>query len=354
MGRYGYVEHEDEVTYRGITYTYEIYQDDSSHDNPLDFGDDGIGIWIHDNATRSWGGIAMGESIWAALDNAKVYPEDAEEAYSMWAEKRYDAAMERECPALFDDAMTPSGSEVDQARKIARREAWGIQSIAEFFERETGGIARVLYGFEHSVRHVSLADFGDRWDSGAIGIVYMTPRMIRDRMMWKRITKARRKKMLGYMRQDIESLDNWLNGHIYGYVFYDEHGNEPTWNSCWGHYDELGSPYTIGEAVDAIKADIDRRFLDMDVKRVERLVAATGFMLGKMTLADEENESLVNSRMMRMRYAVERLPDWRRGEALAAFDPAYDAAVTHPFLASPTLYITAWDSNVTTSYGGIG
>ena len=341
-----------EITYRGLTYTYEIVHDDDARSPIEDMTDPGI--WIHDNAQRSWGQLAIGDGIWDAMHDWEKFPYGVEEAYNEWCAKRYDELVAEYNPkfvmgeTLTDDRIAQLDGVRTRAKAQARREAYGIQTIVEWFERHTNGIAMVLYGFEHSMQSVSVADYGDRWDSGAIGIVYMTPKMIRDRMLWKRITKARREKIREYMRNDVEAIDNWLRGYVYGYVIYDEEGNEPTWGSCWGHYDDWKHTYTTEAAIDAIKADIDHRYLDIDVKRVERLVADTAFMLGRMAVGRDANDSLVNARMTRMRCAVEALPAWRRKEPLAVFDPAYEAAVTHPFLVA---HPTAWDSEVTTAYG---
>jgi hypothetical protein len=332
-----------EITYRGLTYTYEIVHDDDARSPVEDMEDPGI--WIHDNAQRDWSHVAIGGGIWRDMEDYEKYPNGVEEAYEAWADKRYDALKRQYMPDEATDFVR------DSVIRRAWHESHGIGSVVEWFERETNGIAMVLHGFEHGMQSVSVNDYGDRWDSGAIGIVYMTPAVIRELMGWKRITKARRAKMREYMANDVEAIDNWLSGYVYGYVIYDEKGKEPMWGSRWGHHDDWKATYTIECAIEAIKGDIEHRYLDIDVARVTRIVADTGFMLGRMAMGRDENDGLVNARMQRMRRAVEGLPEWRRKEPLAVFDPAYEAAVTHPFLgANPS----AWDSEVTTSYGSLG
>lgn len=358
MGRYGEIIDEGTHEYRGLTYTWEIYQDDDA-ESPLKYMDS-PGIWIHDNATRNFGDLALVGSIWEAMEDFDKYPNGVEDAYLAWANRRYDELVKEYSPRLVlgekltDDRVAQIDGVRTRAKAQARHKAYGLHSIVEFFERETSGIAMMLYGFDHSGRSVSTSDFNDRWDSGAIGIVYMTPAMIRKRMLWKRITKARRAEMTQYMRDDIEAIDNWLHGYVYGYVFYDEKGDEPTWNSCWGHHDDWQASYTKQSAIEAIEGHIDGIYLDIEVARVKRFVNDTGFWLGKLRLAGEGHEWAINRRMARMQACVNRLPAWRRKDALDGFDSAYEAAITHPFMGMPGPYLAAWDANVTTSYGGIG
>lgn len=279
---YESVEHE----YRGISVTITIESDDYPT-NPLE-DDDGLpSFWIHDNAQRDWSYLNT-TSIWDYVD---------EEAWNAREERRYERAVK-------------SGT----SERQAYRESWTLASIAEAFERETRGIALILYGYDHSGQSISAVPFTGRahhagWDSGPIGIVFMTGERIRERMLWGRITKARREQMAEYMMGDVKVVDEYVRGEVKAFRYESEDG------SISGSLGDRNG-YTVDEllavAVEDVEDGIDGHFDDIEQRRVVRLAEQFGRLFKAMWIAGVENDALVDRVMTRITGNVSRLPAWRR------------------------------------------
>lgn len=91
--------------------------------------------------------------------------------------------------------------------------------------------------------------FSCPWDSGRIGIIYVTKKKIKQENGWKVLTKARKEKILQYLKNEVETYDQYLTGDIYGYVVEEteeEDGSKNETDSCWGFYGS--DPATNGMA----------------------------------------------------------------------------------------------------------
>lgn len=106
-----------------------------------------------------------------------------------------------------------------------------------------------LYLYDHSGITMSTSPFSCPWDSGCVGIIYITKDKIKEECGWKVLTKARKEKILQYLRNEVETYDQYLTGDVWGFevVEYDEEdGYEKETDSCWGFYGS--DPATNGMA----------------------------------------------------------------------------------------------------------
>lgn len=104
-----------------------------------------------------------------------------------------------------------------------------------------------LYLYDHSGITMSTSPFSCRWDSGQVGYVYLTRKTILKEWGWKVLTKKRIAFLEKYMRDEVETYDQYLTGDVYGYVITDDNGEEV--DSCWGFY---GHDYCEQEAKSVI------------------------------------------------------------------------------------------------------
>ena len=111
-----------------------------------------------------------------------------------------------------------------------------------------------VYAYEHSGMTVTVADSNpypdQRWDSYLLGVVAISKEKARKEYGWKRVTPQREKFVIGVMSREIETLDQYLTGEVYGYVVKDKDGNET--DSCWGYFGDEGIKEAIAEAKDII------------------------------------------------------------------------------------------------------
>jgi len=106
-----------------------------------------------------------------------------------------------------------------------------------------------LYLYDHSGITMRTTGFSCPWDSGRVGIIYVTKKKIKQENGWKVLTKARKEKILQYLKNEVETYDQYLTGDIYGYVVEEteeEDGSKNETDSCWGFYGS--DPATNGMA----------------------------------------------------------------------------------------------------------
>ena len=53
---------------------------------------------------------------------------------------------------------------------------------------------------------------------------------------WKNITAKRRKRIEGYLQDEISTLDNYYTGEVFGYRIMPESDDDNELDSCWGFY----------------------------------------------------------------------------------------------------------------------
>ena len=68
------------------------------------------------------------------------------------------------------------------------------------------------------------------------GIIAVSLERIRKEFDWKHVTKTRRKRIEAYLQGEIEELDNYYTGSVYGYEITLEDDDTEVVDSCWGFY----------------------------------------------------------------------------------------------------------------------
>lgn len=77
--------------------------------------------------------------------------------------------------------------------------------------------------------------YNDQWDSGWLGMIFVTYEKIIKEYGWKYITSKRAKRIRGYLQNEVKTYDQYLTGDVYGYVTYCNQC-ESELDSCWGFY----------------------------------------------------------------------------------------------------------------------
>lgn len=96
-----------------------------------------------------------------------------------------------------------------------------------------GYIVLPVYMYDHSGITLSTSPFSCRWDSGLLGIIYVSREKVKEVFGWKRITKERRKEIEGYLENEIKTYDQYVTGEVFGFVI-EEDGDEQDYG--WGFY----------------------------------------------------------------------------------------------------------------------
>lgn len=94
-------------------------------------------------------------------------------------------------------------------------------------------ISLPLYIYDHGGVTMNTTGYSCPWDSGKVGIIFVSKEQVRKEYGWKRITKAREKTIEGYLAGEVSTYDEYLIGNVYGFISYKD-GEEV--DSCWGFY----------------------------------------------------------------------------------------------------------------------
>ena len=93
--------------------------------------------------------------------------------------------------------------------------------------------------------------FADPWDSGQLGIIYMTAEDFRENWMTKRMNK---KKALKRLQAEVEEYDDFLQGNVHGYTITNTETDEEV-DSCWGFIGDL--KYAQQEGEGSLKCNVE-------------------------------------------------------------------------------------------------
>ena len=124
---------------------------------------------------------------------------------------------------------------------------WDSEDIEQHFDaiRKTGALLLPVYLYEHSGQTISAAPFSCPWDSGQVGFYVCEAADIRKAYLCKRISKQIRERATQCLESEIETIDQWLRGEVYGFSVLDKEGD--TIESCGGFYGDCEC-YCMDEA----------------------------------------------------------------------------------------------------------
>lgn len=127
-----------------------------------------------------------------------------------------------------------------------------LESIqqAEKEARTNGDIILPLYMYDHSGITISLHPFGGQlpqghaeFDSGQVGVVIVSRKNMLEAFNKKVFSETLKKKSLEIAEAEVDALDHYLRGSVYGYIIDDE-------DSCGGYHE-------IEEAMTEAKSVVD-------------------------------------------------------------------------------------------------
>lgn len=110
--------------------------------------------------------------------------------------------------------------------------------------KEHNSVFLPLYLYDHSGVTISTKPFSCPWDSGQAGFIYADQETIAKE--WGNKPEAR-DKAIKYLKAEVETYDQYINGQVYGFVIEDSKGEEIEDGSCWGFYGDYDG-YVLTEA----------------------------------------------------------------------------------------------------------
>ena len=112
-------------------------------------------------------------------------------------------------------------------------------------ENDKNYIALPIYLYDHSGITINTTGFTCRWDSGQVGVIYCTKEAAVKEFGNKVCTAKVRDKALKSLKGEVELLDQYIRGEVYGFEVFDPSGEVV--DSCWGFYGDVD--YCLQEGV---------------------------------------------------------------------------------------------------------
>jgi len=136
-------------------------------------------------------------------------------------------------------------------------QAWFEENVPE------GSVVLDLWLIDHSGISMRTSSFDDcdpgRWDSGQVGWIVATPEKMREGLGLKPdepITDGHRAEIRKYLKQEVETYDEFIQGNCWGYVI--EKGT--TCSEDFIHWEVEDSCYGfIGDDLDGMKGHVDEK-----------------------------------------------------------------------------------------------
>lgn len=121
---------------------------------------------------------------------------------------------------------------VDRCRYAFGHERKSRDEIREIYN-DPQNIVLPVFMYDHSGITINTTGFSCPWDSGQVGIIYCTKQKAVEEWGKKLCTKKVREKAEDYMRGEVECIDQYLTGQVYGFKVMK---GEDDVDSCWGFY----------------------------------------------------------------------------------------------------------------------
>ena len=134
----------------------------------------------------------------------------------------------------------PDGCKVDELADLYGLKLRDRQEDIDILESRDDIISYPVYAYIHSGIALSLGQFSDQWDSGLFGFYIVDKAKLRHEWGVKRITKDVRKKIDECVESEIQRLEDYYEGNVYGVCVLERDGD--SWRYldndevCWGFF----------------------------------------------------------------------------------------------------------------------
>ena len=148
---------------------------------------------------------------------------------------------------------------------LGDKHTMSIEDVKDILGR-SDVVALPLYLYDHSGITMSCKPFSCPWDSGQVGIIYVTYEEIKKEFSIQKVTPKYIEKIRKVLMNEVETYDKYLRGDVLGYVI-EKDGRDI--DSCWGFYDSV--EYLVTECQSHIDYDIENE--DKQQNLINKVVA---------------------------------------------------------------------------------
>lgn len=112
----------------------------------------------------------------------------------------------------------------DKDHGIRTEDFGGWAEMEKYIEKELDApVILPLYLYDHSGITMATKPFGDPWDSGQVGFIFVTREKLKKE--YGSVTKKTLAQAAKALEQEVATYDDYLTGQVYAYVIEDADGN---------------------------------------------------------------------------------------------------------------------------------
>jgi hypothetical protein len=129
----------------------------------------------------------------------------------------------------YTDKYKCASKGIAELARVIGEETWKVLSVIE-----KHAIILPIFMYEHGGATISTCKFSCQWDSGQVGFAFITKVKVMDSYKKVRVTDRLRGIVEDCIKSEIETLDAYITGDVYGYRVVDK--NECVEDACYGFY----------------------------------------------------------------------------------------------------------------------
>lgn len=144
--------------------------------------------------------------------------------------RRYNLGDKNAKDKLRDDIRASAAYQ----EKWEREYFWDDNGHLSHLAEKCGFVILPLFLYDHSGITMNTTGFACPWDSGQVGIIWVTKETAYNELGVSRLTTKGRKRIEEMLRAEVATYDQFLRGDVWGWMVEDEDGHL---DGCWGYFD---------------------------------------------------------------------------------------------------------------------
>ena len=229
---------------------------------------------------REWSNVGTMVCAHRSYTLGDEQTDDAQEYIAQLVEEKEDGFLEE-----LDEWLETETRDLTGEAYFRRQAKLAEEKIQEAFEKYY--ISLPLYLYDHSGITMSTGSFSCPWDSGQVGMVYVSYDKLDEELYDESrypltipttpetVYQTRYDHAIAILKGEVEVYDQYLCGDVWGFVLVDEDGEEL--DSCWGFY---GDDYRTNGILDHISSE--------DEAKITKVQYMEPTMTHSMQVRDEE------------------------------------------------------------------
>ena len=119
--------------------------------------------------------------------------------------------------AVYDYWFTRGSGTYEELHEYAQGKLQ--ERVQEEFDRQF--ISLPVHLYDHGSITINTSGYSCPWDSGQLGLIYVSKDKIRQEYGIKQVTKAWAEKIRGYLDGEVETYDQYLTGDVWGFQVFE-------------------------------------------------------------------------------------------------------------------------------------